>query len=405
MLFIQTAVSAHLKNHQKLNGMKRIIKFFKIIGIVLISIIIIAFLYIVINSKLGNSKIYAEIDGFGTKLLAVSYNSIDRTESHYKLAFCFNDKVNIKIPHKRTGEVIIKPVIEAMKRKVFRSKNISFYLDPNSEIIIKGKSKDISVEYEIIKGNKLSFQRNELNKTLLPYYEKESRLIYESFKLRKTNPEKSNLIIEQFDSLRFFIVAPLRTEWAKEHLDYELTPVYFLESHVPKDTVKKYFNLLQTNVRESEYGQILEKTVLGWNNTQKGDIAPNFEQYTNLKKHFSLAELKGKYVIIDFWGSWCGPCISEMPKMKKYYEKYNDKIEFVGIACNDRKDSWEKFIKDNQLNWVHLLNDVSKNDISALYGVTSYPTKFILDKEGGIIEKFEGIENDFYKVVDEIIKR
>ena len=160
--------------------MKRIIKVFKVIGIVSSSILIIAFLFIVINSKFGNSKINAEIDGFGTKLLAVSSSSIDRTEEHFKFAFCFNDKINIKIPLQKTSEVQIKPVIETIKEKIFRSRNISFHLDPNSEIVIKGKSKDISIEYDIIKGNRLSFQQNELRKVLLPYYEKESRLLYES---------------------------------------------------------------------------------------------------------------------------------------------------------------------------------------------------------------------------------
>lgn len=204
--------------------------------------------------------------------------------------------------------------------------------------------------------------------------------------------------------MRFYIVAPLRTEWAKEHLNYELTPLYFLESHVPQDTVIKYLNLLSKNARESEYGQILEKIVSGWGNTQKGNIAANFEQYTNLNEPFELVKLKGKYIILDFWGSWCGPCMSGMPKMKEYYKKYNDKLEFVGIACNDKKDDWEKAIKENQLNWIHLLNDKSKNDISALYGVTSYPTKFIIDKEGKIIKKFEGEGDDFYKMIDEIVK-
>ena len=385
--------------------MKRTIKIIKVIGIVISSILIIAFLFILINSKLGNSKINVEINGFGTRLLAVRFTSIDRTEQHFKFAFCFNDKINIRIPIQKTSEVTIKPIIETIKRKIFRSKNISFHLDPKSEIVIKGKSKDTSIEYDIIKGNKLSLQQNELRKELLPYYEKESRLINESWVLRKTNPEKSNRITEHFDSLRFYIVAPLRTEWAKKHLEYELTPVYFLESHIPQDTAIKYLNLLSENARKSEYGQILEKTASGWITTQKGNIAPNFELYSSLNKPFALENLKGKYVVLDFWGTWCGPCMVTMPKMKEYYEKCNDKFEFVGIACKDKKENWEKAIKDNQLRWIHLLNDESKNDISTLYGVTSYPTKFIIDRDGKIIGKYTGEENDFYKKIDEILKQ
>ena len=385
--------------------MTRIIKIFKTTGIVLCSLLIISFLFILINSKLGNSKIQAGIDGLGTKLLIVNSNSIDRTEYRWKFAFSFNDIINIKISLHKTSGIAISPVIETINRKVFRSKTISFYLAPDSGVIIKGKSSDLSIDYDIIKGNMLSFQYNELRKEMLPYFEKESVLWSESYKLRKRDPEKSSRIEAQFDSLRFYVVAPLRTEWAKKHLDYELTPLYLLEGHVPQDTVRKYLNLLSINAREYEYGQILEGIVAGWANAQKGNSAPHFSQYTNLNELFDIAQLKGKYSVLDFWGSWCGPCISGFPKMKEYYQKYNTKLEFVGIACNDKKDDWEKAIKENQLNWIHILNDKSINDISVLYGISSYPTKFIIDKEGKIIEKFVGEKDDFYDMIDKIMQQ
>ena len=124
-----------------------------------------------------------------------------------------------------------------------------------------------------------------------------------------------------------------------------------------------------------------------------------------MNESFELAKLKGKYVILYFWGSWCGPCISGIPKMKEYYNKQNDKLEFVGIACNDKKASWEKAIREYQLNWIHILNDQSINNISALYGVYVYPTKFIIDKEGKIIGKFVGENVDFYEMLDEIMQK
>ena len=89
--------------------------------------------------------------------------------------------------------------------------------------------------------------------------------------------------------------------------------------------------------------------------------------------------------------------------MKDYYNKYKDRMEFVGIACNDKKADWEKFIRENQNNWIHILNDRTLNDIAILYGVTAYPTKFIIDGEGKIIEKFVGEGEDFYKMIDEIL--
>ena len=385
--------------------MTKTIKFIKVLGIVLCSILILAFLFILIYSKLGNSKIQADIEGLGTRLIGVSSNSIDRTEDKVKIAFSFNGKINTKISLQKTSEITLQPVIFAKEKRVFRSKRISFHLDPDSEIIIKGKSSDLSIDYDIIQGNMLSFQYSELRKEMLPFFESESKLWRESESLRKKDAEKSHRLQEQFDSVRFNVLMPLRTEWAKQHLDYELAPRYLLEGHIPRDTVIKYISLLSKNARESEYGKILEGIVTGWANTQIGEPAPNFEQYTNLNEPFELVQLKGKYVILDFWGSWCAPCIAGLPKMKEYYQKYNDKLEFVGIACHDKKANWEKAIKENQLNWINILNDKSINDISALYSVTNFPTKFIIDREGKIIEKFVGEGNDFYKKIDEIMQQ
>ena len=315
-------------------------------------------------------------------------------------------KIDAKISIENTSNVDATPLFFAKKRKGFNSRpqRITFHLDPNSEIIIKGTSSDLAIDYDIIKGNELSIQYSELRKEMLPYLVEESKLYHEQNVLRKTNPEESNRIYKQFDSLRLSVLTTLRMEWAKRSLNYELAPRYFLESHVPKDTVIKYLSLLSENARKSEYGQILEGIVSGWHATIEGNVAPNFKQNTNLNEPFELYKLKGKYVVLDFWGSWCAPCISGFPKMKEYYQKYNNKFEFVGIACNDRKGDWEKAIEEFQLNWIHVLNDKSTNDIAILYGVTAYPTKFIIDMDGKVIKKFVGEGDDFYKMIEEIVR-
>ena len=380
--------------------MRKLIKVFKIAGIVTGVIIVCAVLFVGIYSKIGTSKIKANIDGMGTKPIVFTCISSDRTERHLKFGFCINDNINMRVSNEKTCEASIQIL---GKRTTFRSKRINFYIDPNGEIDIEGKSNKIAVDYQVIKGNKLSFQFAELRKMLLPYYEEESKLWFLSKQLRKTDMKQSRRLREQFDSLRFYTVAPLRTEWAKKHLNYELTPRYFLESHIQKDTVIKYNNLLSANAKNSEFGKILSGLISGWENTKLGNLAPNFSQTTNKGQDFNLTQLKGKYVVLDFWGSWCGPCMSGVPKMKEYYEKYKNKIEFIGIACNDKESDWREAIEKNQMSWIHILNDKSINDIAVLYGINSYPTKIIINQKGEIISKFNGERIDFYNKIDSMM--
>jgi len=381
--------------------MKRFLKVLKIIGIAILSIVVLILLFIGIYSQIGNSKIEATIDGLGTKLIVLSYSSLDGENSHFKFAYCINDRIKLRASVTNICEARIQ-VLE--NPTTFRSKRIGFFMEPLGETKLKGKLNGISIDYDIIAGNKLSYQFAELRKELLPFYEEESRLWLKNKQLRETDREKSKRITEQFDSLRFYTVAPKRTEFAKRHLDYELSPSYFLESHVPKDTVIKYTNLLSQNVKNSPYGVILSAMVSGWKNTENGSIAPEFSQTTLDGKNFNLKQFRGKYLVLDFWGSWCGPCMYGVPKMREYYNKYKTQVEFVGIACNDTESDWKKAIVSNQMNWNQILNDKSSMDISVLYGISSYPTKIVINQKGEIINKFSGEGESFYHAVDSIMK-
>jgi thiol-disulfide isomerase/thioredoxin len=223
--------------------------------------------------------------------------------------------------------------------------------------------------------------------------------------LRKTDPEKSKKLTEQFDSIRFNVVAIKRTEFAKRHLNYEISPLYFLESHVPRDSTIKYASLLTPEVKASPEGIALAKMVSGWLATEKGKTAPAFSQTAFDGKAFSTEQLRGKYAVLDFWGTWCGPCMYGVPKMKEYYNKYKDRLEIVGIACNDVESDWKKTIEKNGMNWVHILNDASKSDISVLYGVSSYPTKVIINPNGEIISKLTGENEIFYHQIDSLMAK
>ena len=121
----------------------------------------------------------------------------------------------------------------------------------------------------------------------------------------------------------------------------------------------------------------------------KGNVAPNFTLPTPAGGTISLSSLRGKYVLIDFWASWCSPCRAENPNVVKVYEKYKkDGFEILGVSLDKDKERWLNAIEKDGLVWKHG-SDLKfwQSDVAQLYGVTGIPFTVLVDKSGVIIEK------------------
>lgn len=129
--------------------------------------------------------------------------------------------------------------------------------------------------------------------------------------------------------------------------------------------------------------------------------APAFTLNDINGKPLALSSLRGKYVVLDFWGSWCGWCIKGMPKMKEYYEKYKGKFEIVGIDCNDTQEKWKAAVEKHQLPWLHVYNSKDDN-VNVTYAIEGYPTKILIDPQGKINKVIVGEDPAFYTYLDEL---
>ena len=137
--------------------------------------------------------------------------------------------------------------------------------------------------------------------------------------------------------------------------------------------------------------------------TPKGPEAPDFTLNDINGKPLTLSSLRGKYVVLDFWGSWCIWCIKGMPKMKEYYAKYAGKLEILGIDCNDSEEKWKAAVAEHQLPWLHVYN-TDESGLLEKYGIEGFPTKVVIDPEGHVANVVVGEDPAFYTYLDKLFQ-
>lgn len=140
---------------------------------------------------------------------------------------------------------------------------------------------------------------------------------------------------------------------------------------------------------------------------QIGQMAKPFEQQNTVGEMVSLASYRGKYVLLDFWASWCKPCRAENPNVVKVYEMYKDKgFDVLGVSLDGKaqKDKWLAAIKTDGLEWMQLCDlKGGENEVAVMYGVQAIPQNYLIDPTGKIIAKNlrgEDLEKTVAKIFD-----
>jgi len=158
---------------------------------------------------------------------------------------------------------------------------------------------------------------------------------------------------------------------------------------VPK--IEPLYNSLAANVRNTKLGKDYAAAIEKNKRIGIGAVAPDFTSKDTLGKEVALHDFKGKYVLVDFWASWCGPCRAENPNVVKAYGEYHPKgFEVLGVSLDqpNAKDKWMKAIHDDHLTWTQISNLQGwKDQVAALYSVRAIPQNFLIGPDGKIVAK------------------
>lgn len=139
---------------------------------------------------------------------------------------------------------------------------------------------------------------------------------------------------------------------------------------------------------------------------EAGEMAPDFELPNLEGKPTKLSSLRGKYVIIDFWGAWCIWCVRGIPSMKEAYSKYKDKMEILGVDCRDTEDKWKAAVKEHELPWKQVrCPDDQFRSLVEKYSIEGFPTKIIVDPKGKLVKVIVGEDPSFYTFLDQLFSK
>ena len=295
-----------------------------------------------------------------------------------------------------TGPVMASLYGNIQSRSVSDPDYTNFFLEPKN---IKINVEEKNFKTAKFSGSKLQDEYQSLSRSKSKVEEKyKSKL--DSLRTEK-DAEKNAAIRER--------LAPYFAEMdEQDYIFFDKHPksyvtAYMLRFHVGDltlDSLELFYDKLGIALQQTLYGKYINEEIEKLRGGSPGSIAKNFEAIDINNNKLSLADFKGKYVLIDFWASWCVPCRKGNPHLKELYASYKDKgMEIIGISDDDRNpDNWKKAVEKDGLPWKHVLRglDIQKKlsnksndrDISEKFGIHTLPTKILIDPLGMIIGRY-----------------
>lgn len=341
------------------------------------------------------------------KLIQLKYttgiNEISDSTTLKNGRFYFNDKLS-----ETTNAALIVRFELANGEKRPRVELKYFYIEPgNIEIDIKD-----SVKFAKITGSKSQIAYEEFTKMLEPYTARSVQMTSVILKnLREGNSTDSKKHASDYQALeqekKEKVILPYILQNPNSPIALALLRGY-AGYDFEASKIEPIFESFPLSVQNSPSGLVFRKIIETAKKTGIGAYALPFTQNDTIGKPVSLSSFKGKFVLLDFWASWCAPCRHENPNVVKAYKQFKDKnFTVLGVSLDrpDKHQSWMDAIHADGLTWTHV-SDLKfwKNEVAVLYGITAVPQNFLIDPTGKIIAKnIKGEE--LFKKLNEVLPK
>lgn len=383
----------------------------------------------------GGPVISGHIEGLGNDSVVIELTQIPESGDVVDASALIETRITVAardgkfeldsaIKHPTDIIIIPRPLIEQRAdggEYWMDTRQIHLLLMPGERAAVKGSIKDKVLDYEV-SGTAFNREISQLRRKQLPLdvqadslnllIERSMNQFIERGSEDKAQLEQREQLFEQrkrlYERMRLHTYEQIRS-------NPDAVSAGYLTLSLPLDSAATYYALLGERAKAGIFGNYLREKLAKADDYNKvkeagemvvaGADAPRFTLKSSDGGELSLTDITDKYIVLDFWGTWCGWCVAGFPKMKEYYERYRGKVEFIGINCGDPEQKWLETVKKEGLPWKNVIeNRDAKDKISVLYPVLAYPTKVIIDKDYKIAGIFEGEDEAFYEKLDELLK-
>lgn len=306
-----------------------------------------------------------------------------------------SNPVNARIYYVSDEEIIDS----ISKEKFYKMDAVNFFLS-NGTTSIKGRRlRNGEVSGTLVQNEYNDYMHSikNLNQEVDSLY----KILFQKKELDNIVSEEKLKVQERIAQIGV-LMTTITKSFISEHSDsyVSLFLLYSLRSQDLDDSiVARYANSMSDRIKEMDDWKRLNDKLEAAKIITVGSKYIDFTKKDINGNSFTLSSIKGKYVILDFWGSWCGPCRASHPHLKGVYEKYKSEgLTIVGICSEKKEDiatcekSWKKAVKKDGMPWTQVLNNYDKEttDLVKLYAIEGFPTKIILNKEGKIFYRILG---------------